>query len=79
MGNISLAGLVENLALLAPLLLAILLPAGFVASAWVTNTVFDYLGRDPDEPRGIDRLGTLLLLSGLFMAYTYAICGLLLE
>lgn len=79
MGNVSLMGFLENLALIGPLLLMLLLPAGFIGSAWVTNTVFDYFGRDRDEATTFDRVGTLLLLGSLFAAYAYIVCGLLLE
>lgn len=79
MGQISLNGLFENLALLGPILLLLLIPAGFIASAWVTNSVFAYLGRDPDEATTLDSLGTLILLGTLFTSYIYLLSALFLE
>lgn len=79
MGQLSIMGLFENLALFAPLLLLILIPAGFIGSAWVTNRVFALLGREADEANSLDRIGTLVLLGGLFTAYIYALAALLLE
>lgn len=79
MGQLSIMGLFENLAFLAPLLLLIIMPAGFIGSAWVTNSVFAYLGRDPDEATALDKVGTLLLLGTLFTTYAYIVSALLLE
>lgn len=79
MGQLSLAGLFENLALLGPVLLFLLIPIGFIASAWVTNSVFAYLGRDADEATTLDSLGTFILLSTLFTSYIYLLSALFLE
>jgi hypothetical protein len=79
MGNLSIMGLFENLAIFGPLLLLILMPIGFVGSAWITNSVFTYLGRDVDEVTTVDRFGTLLLLGTLFTMYAYFVCALLVE
>ncbi len=63
----------------APLLLFILMPAGFIGSAWVTNSVFDHFRRDAEEITAVDRVGTFLLLTALFGTYCYFVCGLLIE
>ena len=79
MGSLSIMGLFENLAFLGPLLLLVLMPVGFVGSAWITNSVFSYLGRDVDEVTTMDRFGTLLLLGTLFTTYTYLVCALFVK
>lgn len=58
----------------APLFLLVLMPAGFIGSAWVTNSVFDHFRKDADEITTIDRAGTLLVLTALFGSYCYFIC-----
>ncbi len=63
----------------APLLLFILMPAGFIGSAWVTNTVFDHFRRDAEEITAVDRVGTFLLLTALFGTYCYVVCGWLVK
>ncbi len=62
------------MAMFAPLLLLILMPVGFIGSAWVTNSVFDHFRRDADEITAVDRFGTFLLLTALFGSYCYFIC-----
>ena len=61
----------------APLFLLILMPAGFIGSAWVTNTVFDHFRRDADEVTSVDRIGTFILLTALFGSYCYFVCHVL--
>jgi hypothetical protein len=73
---ISLSGLFENLLLVGPLLMLILMPAGLIASAWVTNTVYDYFRKDIDESTSLDRFGTLALLVLLFGSYCYVMITL---
>lgn len=76
---LSLSGLFENLLLVTPILLFVLMPIGFIASAWVTNTVFDYFRKDIDETTTMDRFGTLVLLAALFSTYCYFIIELFIE
>lgn len=63
--------------MLTPLLLLVLMPAGFICSAWVTNSLFDHFRGNADEITMVDRVGTFLLLTALFGSYCYFICGLL--
>ncbi len=79
LSQLSLSGFVENLNLVSPLVLLISAPIGFIASAWATNTFFDYVRPDPDEITIVDRLGTFMLLIALFSTYMYFITGLLLD
>jgi hypothetical protein len=79
MGKVSIMGLLENLSFFGPLLLLVLMPIGFIASAWVTNRVFDMLGRTTDEVTSVDKAGTFLLLTGLFAAYAYFVCSVFVE
>ncbi len=60
----------------APLFLLILMPAGFIGSAWVTNSVLDHFRKNAEEITTVDRAGTFLLLIALFGSYCYFICGL---
>lgn len=62
--------------MLARLFLFILMPAGFIGSAWVTNSVFEYFKRDTSEIRSADRIGTLFVLLLVFGLYCYFICRL---
>ncbi|MCE5295174.1 MAG: hypothetical protein LLF94_11255 [Chlamydiales bacterium] len=61
----------------APLFLLVLMPAGFIGSAWVTNSVFDHFRRNAEEVTAVDRIGTFLLLTALFGSYCYFICHIL--
>ncbi len=79
MGQLSIMGLIENLSFLGPVLLFLLMPAGFIASAWVTNSVSSYFRPDVDELSNFDRFATFLLLIALFMSYCYVIYGLFLD
>ncbi len=65
------------MSMFAPLFLLILMPAGFIGSAWVTNSVFDHFRKDADEVTAVDRFGTLILLTALFSGYCYFVCRLL--
>ncbi len=65
------------MAMFTPLFLLILMPAGFIGSAWVTNSVFDHFRKNAEEITSVDRLGTLLLLTALFGSYCYFVCQLL--
>ncbi|MBS0633961.1 MAG: hypothetical protein JSR37_00680 [Verrucomicrobia bacterium] len=65
------------MSMFAPLFLLVLMPAGFIGSAWVTNSVFDHFRKDADEITAVDRFGTFILLMGLFGSYCYFICHLL--
>ena len=64
------------MAYFSPLFLLILMPLGFIGSAWITNSVFDHLRRDLDEVTTADRVGTFVLLTALFATYCYFICYL---
>ncbi len=79
MGQVSIMGFYEFLALLGPVLLLLLMPIGFIGSAWVTNSVFNMLGRDVDEVTALDKAGSLILLVGLFATYSYLISSLFVE
>lgn len=79
LSQLSFMGLLENLSILGPLLMLILMPIGFIASAWVTNSVCSYFRPDVDELTMVDRVGTFLLLIGLFASYAYMVCVLFLE
>ncbi len=79
MGQLSMTGLFENLAFVAPLLMLLLMPAGFIGSAWVTNRVFIFLGRDQEDVKTVDQVGTFLLLTALFASYVYVVCALFVE
>ena len=79
MGQVSIMGFFENLAFISPILMLILLPIGFIGSAWITNTVFDYLNRNIDDVKTVDQVGTLFLLVGLFGTYAYGIFALFSE
>lgn len=66
--------LFENLLFLAPVLLLLLMPVGFIASCWVTNTVVDLFRKDREEEiSNTERLGTLIILSVLFGTYCYIV------
>lgn len=65
------------MSMFAPLFLLVLMPAGFIGSAWVTNSVFDHFRKDADEITSLDRFGTFILLTALFGSYCYFICHLL--
>lgn len=62
--------------MLARLLLFVLMPAGFIGSAWVTNSLFEYFKRGIDEVTMMDRVGTLIVLLTVFSIYCYFICRL---
>lgn len=62
--------------MLARLLLFVLMPAGFIGSAWVTNSLFEYFKRGIDEVTTMDRVGTLVVLLTVFSVYCYFICRL---
>lgn len=62
--------------MLAPLFLLILMPAGFIGSAWVTNSVLDHFRPNTDEITTADRAGTFFLLTALFGSYCYFIARL---
>ena len=79
LSQLSFLGLLENLSIVAPLLMLVLMPVGFIASAWVTNSVSGYFRPDVDELTMMDRVGTFLLLITLFGSYAYMICALFLE
>ena len=64
------------MAMFAPLFLFILMPVGFIGSAWVTNSVFDHFRKNADEVTAVDRFGTLFLLVALFGGYCYFMCHL---
>lgn len=66
------SALFENLVFLAPIVLLLLMPVGFIASAWVTNSVIDIFRKDKDEDvTASERLGTFALLTALFGTYCY--------
>ena len=67
------------MSMFAPLVLFILMPAGFIGSAWVTNSVFDYFRKDAEEITFVDRLGTLIVLAALFGSYCYFITHLVVK
>ncbi len=77
--QLSIMGLLENLSFFGPVLLFLLMPVGFIASAWVTNSVSSYFRPDVDELTSFDRFGTFLLLISLFSTYCYIVYGLFLE
>lgn len=79
MGQLSILGFYENLALLGPLLLLVLMPVGFIASAWVTNNVMGYFKPDVYETSLFDRICTFALLLALFAFYVYFITNLFVE
>jgi hypothetical protein len=54
-----------------PLFLLILLPLGFIACAWATNSVFDMYQKNLDEITVTDRLGALFILMATFGTYCY--------
>ena len=70
-------GFIENMSFLAPLLVFIMMPVGFIGSAWVTNTICGYFRPDVDETTNSDRVVTFLLLTALFATYCYLICSFL--
>lgn len=71
-----LGGLFENLLVAGPLLVLILMPAGLIASAWVTNTVFDYFRSDEETTTKAERFGAFMLLSVLFISYCHFVASL---
>lgn len=79
LAQLSLSGFFENLNILSPLVLFISMPIGFIASAWATNTFFNYIRPDPDEITVVDRMGTFFLLVTLFGSYAYFVCSHLKE
>lgn len=71
---VSFRALFDNLVFLAPIALLLLMPVGFIASAWATNSVIDLFRKDKDEEVSSgQRLGTFLLLSLLFGSYCYLV------
>lgn len=76
---LSLTGLFESLDIFSPLLLLVLMPLGFLASAWLTTSMFNYLRPDLDEVTAIDKMGTLLVLISLFGTYCYFVCSILVD
>jgi hypothetical protein len=73
------SGIFENLMIIAPLLLLVLMPAGFIGSAWVTNTIMDFFITDPDEISPTISVITLVLLSSLFASYCFLLYNLFLS
>lgn len=58
------------------LLLLVLLVAGFILAAWVTNAVFNKF-RKKDEEGRFDAIGALFLWSSVFGSYSYLMTNLL--
>ena len=79
LNQISIIGFIENMSFIAPLLLFLLMPVGFIASAWVTNSISSYFRPDIDELTTTDSVGTFLLLVAIFASYCYVVVGLFIE
>jgi hypothetical protein len=77
MFHLSLSGFMESLPFLGAVVLLIAMFAGFLASAWATGTFFNFVRPDIDESTNLDRVGSLVLLFGLFSTYVYFVCSLL--
>ncbi|MBS0655738.1 MAG: hypothetical protein JSR46_08170, partial [Verrucomicrobia bacterium] len=75
MFHLSVGGLMHSLPFLGSVVLFIAMLVGFLASAWVTGTIFNYVRPDIDESTNLDRVGTLVLLFSLFSSYVYFVCS----